>query len=279
MRNGEAFAPCEKLELLSQIALVAIFHYPYGMATEDKERIWDAIRDFVHEIESLPGWTEWRRGKMDHVLSCDDPWWLKEGKVEIATEFMFPADIEKKHAVVMGFLRLADSVGALKECEFYFRRYPFKNLPVQRYRHLVNVCEMYFNRFYEIRERIKAVLNAINAVIAPQKLDVGKFIKTFDSVFDQEIRARHGVHHRERFDDVALNRLFLAEIMENKSERLEKSSLAEYRRVASEWVKRVRSRGKLMDEFLEVVAKAIVENCDLGSKAKVEGQVRASPNG
>jgi hypothetical protein len=114
------------------------------MATENNERVWDAIREFMHELESLPGWTEWRKGKVAHVLSYDDPWWMQDGKVEIATEFMFPEDIEKKHAIAMGFLRLTDSIGALKECEFYFRRYPFKGLPVQRTRHLINVCEMYF---------------------------------------------------------------------------------------------------------------------------------------
>lgn len=193
---------------------------------------------------------------------------------EIEKEFSFPESIEKQHAVIMGFLALADSVGSLKECEYYSRRYPFKGLPVARYRHIVNVCEMYFGRFYEIRERVRNVLNAVNVLVAPHKLDVGKFLKTFDKAFDQEIRARHGIHHRERFDDVAINRIFLAETLassdaENSS--LFRANLGEYRRLASEWAKRVHERGKLMDKFLEVVAEAVVQNCDFCG-AKIQRQ-------
>ncbi|CAN1560651.1 hypothetical protein MCEMIH15_02631 [Caulobacteraceae bacterium] len=69
-------------------------------------------------------------------------------------------------------------------------------------------------------------------VVAPQhRIDVGKFIKLFDKIFEAELRARHGVHHHARFEDVAINRLFFAEVVatrrEMQSMKLEQYPFAE----------------------------------------------------
>jgi hypothetical protein len=187
-------------------------------------------------------------------------------------EFRFPQAIENQHAVIMAFLSLVDGVESLKECEYYFRRYPFRGLPVPKYRHIVNICEMYFNRFYEIRERVRNVLNAVNILIAPKKLDVGGLLKHFDKIFDQEIRTRHSVHHRERFDDMATSRMFLTEALVSdraQDAMLMRAHVGEYRRLTNEWVQRVRRRGQMMDDVLEAVAKAIVENCKFDFQKKV----------
>jgi len=235
------------------------------------ERMWEGIREFMLALEALPGWREWRRKKLEYTLHFDDPD-VVSPREEMAEEFCFTEDIEKQHAVIMGFLALSEGIGALKECEHYFRRYPFRGLPVSKHRHFVNICEMYVSRFYEIRERVRNVLDAVNVMIAPKKLEVGKFLKTFDKIFEQEIRARHCIHHRERFDDVAINRMFLAQVFAVRGEEslalrgvdtgLVPTHHGEYRKLTHEWVRRVRRRGKLMDDVLETVAKAIVENCD-----------------
>jgi hypothetical protein len=179
-------------------------------------------------------------------------------------DFKFSEEVTKQHAVIYGYLRLSETINALKECEYYFRRYPFHGLPVSRHSHITNVCEMYFGRFYEFRERLKKYLNAVKMLAPAGSFDVGAYINSFDRAFDQELRARHSVHHDSRFDDIAIDRVFLTDVMstsrtEDKGWKTE--HLAAYRKLANEWARRVRRRSQSMEEFLEAVAGATLSNC------------------
>ncbi|MEQ9109144.1 MAG: hypothetical protein RLN84_01150 [Rhodospirillaceae bacterium] len=225
-----------------------------------RDKMWRAIISFSRDLEEIPGRKKWVQRKIALTLHAADVDTC-EGEVEKLTDFEFPDEIEKQRIIIMAYLALADSVTALKECEYYFRRYPFRNLPVTKHRHIVNVCEMYFSRFYEIRSRLKNVLNAANKVISDKKFDVGAFIKLFDRIFDSEIRQRHGVHHRERFDDVDVSRIFLMETLATR-QAVKNLHVGEYRQIANSWISRVRTQGKKVDEFLEAVANALIENCD-----------------
>jgi hypothetical protein len=51
----------------------------------------------------------------------------------------------------------------------------------------------------EVKVTLKLSRRLIN-----HDLEVGKFIKNFDRVFDRELRARHSIHHHKRFEDVAI---------------------------------------------------------------------------
>ena len=173
-------------------------------------------------------------------------------------DFVFPPDIEKQHVIVMQYLGLQQTIEALKQCEFYFRRYPFRGLPVYRHAHITNVCEMYFGRFYEFKERLKKYFNTIKAVEPHHTLEIGKFVKLFEKVFDQELRARNNVHHHARFEDIAIDKVFLTDVFLSADDRKgwKQQHLAAYRKAANEWSKRVRARGAKMDEFLEAIAGA-----------------------
>jgi hypothetical protein len=126
-----------------------------------------------------------------------------------------------------------------------------------------NVCEMYFGRFYEFRERSKGYFETIKAINKNHGLEVGKFIKNFDRVFDQELRARYSIHHHKRFEDVAIDRIFLTEIISTSHEDkgLKSELLTAHRKLASEWAGRVRRRGAQLDEFLEAIANATLCVC------------------
>lgn len=123
---------------------------------------------------------------------------------------------------------------------------------------------MYFGRFYEFRERLKKFLNVLAVAAPTHRIDIGKFIKLFDKEFDGELRARHSVHHHERFEDQAIDRVFLAHIVSTgrsgdgwKAERQ-----AAYRKVTREWVARVRKRASRLDEFMEAAAQLTLSSCD-----------------
>lgn len=179
----------------------------------------------------------------------------------IAPEFMFTDEIEKQHAVVMQFVGLQGSIHSVRDCEFYFRRYPFAGLPVSRQDHLTNVCEMFFSRFYEFEERLARYLNTVAAAAPGHNIDIGKFIKVYKKTFETELRARHSVNHTERFSELEVRRLWLAEMtLEDHPDRVALVK-SEYRRVSGVWAKRVRKRVSHLEKLLEAVAQVTLDLC------------------
>jgi hypothetical protein len=206
-----------------------------------------AIRQWMIALENYPGWKKWRKQRFAHTLYFGDPLPLN---LEIPEEFKFSPEIEKQHAVVIQYLGLQQTIEALKECEYYFRRYPFHGLAVTRASHLTNVCEMYFGRFYELKERLKKYFAAVKAQSPEHRLEIGKFIRTFEKEFDQELRARHGVHHHSRFQDIALDRIFLTDtVLHGRGLGGRRADHGAYREVVKEWVQRVRRRGERADAY------------------------------
>lgn len=232
----------------------------------------DAAVQWIGWLENYPGWKEWNRDRLSRTLYDDDL--LPDADDQKQQAFVFSDAVERQHAVVFQYFGLQQTATALRECEYYFRRFPFHGLPVTHSDHITNICEMYFGRFYEFRERLKKFLNVL-AVAAPKhRIDIGKFIKLFDKEFDGELRARNSVHHHERFEDQAIDRVFLAHIVSTgrsgdgwKAERQ-----AAYRKVTGEWVARVRKRASRLDEFMEAVAQLTLSNCDfLSAPVPTEG--------
>ena len=215
-----------------------------------------------------PGWREWKRSHMAHTLYFDDPP-LPPGHVD--ADFIFSPEIEKQHAVVIQYLGLEQSIYSLKECEYYFRRYPFRSLPGSRHGHITNVSEMYFGRFYEFKERMKRYFQAIKSVEPNHRLEIGKFVKLFEKEFDQELLARNQVHHYSRFEDIAIDRVFLTETLSvsHEDKGWKQEYLVTSRKLAREWAQRVRRRGAKMDEFLEAIANATLSACHFLASSQV----------
>jgi hypothetical protein len=230
------------------------------MEETHRDRMSNAIGVWVKKLDDVQGWTEYRRNRLRHTLDFDDPFFMPS---EPPGDFVFPPDIEKQHAIIVQYLGLQQTIEALKECEYYFRRYPFRGLPVSRDAHLTNVCEMYFGRFYEFKERLKNYFDAVKVVEPKNTLEIGKFVKLFDKVFDQELRARNKVHHHARFEDIAIDKVLVTSVIANANEKKgwEQGRLVAYRKATNEWSKRVSTRGAKMDEFLEAIAEATLTVC------------------
>lgn len=226
---------------------------PKTEVTSGRDRLMEVLVAWMGNLDAYPGWREWKRKHVSHTLHFDDDLYRPE-KPE--PEFVFSADISKQHAVALQYLGLLESVKLLKECEYYFRRFPFRGLPVSHHTHLTNACEMYFNRFYEFRERCKKYCEALNLAARGRRLDVGAVIKLFDKTFERELRKRHSTHHRERFSDVAIDRLLLTQTMSetNPAGGWDREHTIAYRKLAREWALRVRQRGEELDVFLEGIA-------------------------
>jgi hypothetical protein len=231
------------------------------MAKTARDRMSNAIRVWTTNLDNTPGWKAWRIKRIAHTLHFDDPSPLQSHQIE--KDFEFSPEIEKQHAAVTQYLGLVQTIESLKECEYYFRRYPFRGLPVTHYSHITNVCEMYFGKFYEFKERMKNYFEAIKVVEPRHKLDIGKFIKLFEKIFDQELRTRNSVHHIRRFEDIAIDRVFLIKLISLKPDDRgwKREHSVAYRKVAGEWSSRVRKRAAKMDEILEAIAEATLSTC------------------
>jgi hypothetical protein len=220
-----------------------------------------AIGVWLTRLESHPGWKDWKRKHLAHTLYFDETLGLPSDKPE--DEFTFSGEVEREHAVVTKYLGLHETIRSLKDCEFYFRRYPFRGLPVTRHSHITNICEMYFGRFYEFKERLKNYFDALDVAAPECDLDIGKFIKQFEQTFSQELRARNYIHHHSRFEDIAIDRVLITDSisMDGDKKGWREEHLAAYRKFTREWAQRVIQRGKKLDEFLEAVAGATLNNC------------------
>ena len=228
-----------------------------GVELTNCRKMSNAVGVWIKGLESYPGWREWKQESIKRTLLDEDIPLPESGNFE--EEFVFSDDVERQHAVVFQYLGLEQTINSLKDCEFYFRRYPFRGLPISRSGHFTNICEMYFGRFYELKERFKKYFKAITAVAPHHALEIGLFIKTFDKVFDVELRERNSIHHHARFEDSSIDRVFLTGSITDKGWEREHNNA--YRKLAREWVERVRQRGVVLDRFLDETAKATLETC------------------
>ncbi|NBB51723.1 hypothetical protein GVN24_25905 [Rhizobium sp. CRIBSB] len=164
-----------------------------------------AIAAFIKMLDDYPGWREWNREKFGHTLHFDDDFLRAEKR---AAEFKFEHKIETQHTVIMRYIALLHTSAELGDLKYYFRRFPYRGTSITRYAHLSNCCELYFSRFFQYKERLKELFDAVDTAVDAHNLPVGKLIKAFDREFNAEIRERHAIHHRQRFEDLDISRLF-----------------------------------------------------------------------
>lgn len=159
--------------------------------------------------------------------------------------------------IIESYTNLAQMVPAVRQCEYYFRRFPFSELPVTRNDHLRNVCEMYFDRVMQFRDRLKVSLNICKDYKVIDNNEVSRLIKLFNRVFAFEHKSRNTTHHLVRFDYDDLNQLGMVELI-GHSFPAEIASLLTprslYRKAAAQWVQRVRTRSEGLGQIVEYVA-------------------------
>jgi hypothetical protein len=232
------------------------------MTSSARENMQEAIRKWMAELRRYPGWREWKKQDLGQTLFHGDE--LYKNSADTEKEFKFSSDVEIQHDLLLQYLRLCESLDLLKQCEFYFRRYPFRGLPVTRYSHATNICEMFFSRFYEFRERMKRYFAALKTAAPEYRFQAGPLIKAFDKEFDQELRVRNTVHHHRRFGDIAIDQIFMLETLlpRHRDSGWEEEYRRAYRRFSKEWAQRVKRRSEKVDEFLEAISCYTLDTCD-----------------
>lgn len=230
------------------------------MQEKAKLRIFKAISIWSQELQKYPGWREWKRENFSYTLNFDDPEFVQDAASD---EFHFPPQLNAEHTLIISYLELVDTANALSDVEWYFRRYPFSRAPVTFSSHLQYCCEMYLGRFYQFKERLKNLSKAFKLAVPDQKLNFGKFIRGFEKEFDVELRARNSIHHHRAFDDVAIWRVALLQMIDVTDPNPDRKSeyRSHYRKAATEWASRAKKRSAKLDEFLEAIASVLLDTC------------------
>jgi hypothetical protein len=229
--------------------------------TPDTARLMTVISRWMEAELMTPEFKAYKQKALSLTLWYDDILPPEEvEQIELAPE------LSRRHDLVIQWMNLHTSVSSLEMLQYYFRRYPFRGTPVRRADHVRMVAEMYFSSFYAIRERAKKFLNELNTHATTSRVDVKAFLKWFDREFDQELRWRNQVHHHRPFEDMALDRLSITELISNhsdpKREGWRRHHLSAYRKFCKDWSDRVAAKSKRMDLLLNEISKAVLEVAD-----------------
>jgi hypothetical protein len=224
----------------------------------NQERLHKISGQHISEMLSADGRRNRAGERMNRVLFKG---FYKPDEVPVVAEDISVED-ERSYAVIMGFLGLAQMVTCIGQCQFYFRRFPFRGLNVSRSDHLRNCCEMYFDRVIQYRDRLKRSLNLCKEEGAVDSPEVSRILKIFDRAFSWEHRQRNQTHHHDRFDYEELNQLGLAEMIgktlpDEVQWMLNPQRL--YRKAANQWVERIQSRVEALDRLTEHVVGIMLE--------------------
>lgn len=237
------------------------------MTDISRTQIAEAIQRWIRDLEGYPGWREWNEKKLEHTLFFDDITLSHAEKHE--REFNFSEEVEKQRLVIVRYIELNLMIDSLKECEYYFRRYPFRDLPVTRSSHITNICEMYFSRCYQFQQRLKKHFKAVEDMVPAHAKDRVKkfaadFINDFNKEFKEELKARNRVHHHKHFSEIGIDRIALREIFlqTTKNTIQQKYQLQEYRKEAKFWVQQVQASSEKMDAYMERIAEFTLECCE-----------------
>lgn len=204
-------------------------------------------------------WRQFNKEKMAYTLSYDT-----HTEDNGQREFHFDEKRKKEHEFLMCYLELKSCMNAIIQCEYYFRRYPFKGMPVTHADYLARNCEVFFNKIYEFKERIKKLGKAYKEVSPKKHFDTGKLIKQYDKEFDQELRERNLLNHHTQFSDVTITKLGLIAILEDREIPFPflDQSYVEYRRVCRIWIKRIQGRTKSVKRYLIAISEHLSEHCE-----------------
>lgn len=229
---------------------------------DSHKQVVKAVGRWIDKLSDIPGWRAWKDQSLANAVWLNDD--LPSMTKDIG-DWVFEGATDREHAIVTSYYSLISTVTSLKDCEYYFRRYPFKGLPVSKDEHLRYVCEMYFGRFYEFSERLKKCGDMVQAHCGRHSSVIfGKLIKSFKSDFDEEIRERHHVHHHDRFEDIRLHNLSLTQhafIDHDLSLAWKRAHAVAYRKMVREMVERVRTKSDMMDGYLNAVATVLLAEC------------------
>lgn len=225
-----------------------------------QEQLFTKITRWLTNLTQYPGFSEWKGKQLvSTVLTARFP----NFRIESLPDFHFDDNIESEIEIIQGYLKVISSLYAIRECEFYFRKYPFGGRNVSRESHVVTCCEIFLSRIFQFRERWIRQLKKIDRNIKPKNVPVGLLTKAFDEKFGHLKDERNRIHHEESYYDLQTKAVGLSDLFQNGTEDLAflRVRNSEYLRIRRSWVKTVRDSSDILDVFLGALATIMLEKC------------------
>ena len=196
-----------------------------------------ATREWTKQFyDSNPVWRKYIRKKLSNIMFNTSDF---DEKGALSQE------VEDQRMLIVEYITLNLMIEEIQQCEYYLRRFPFRGLPVDRSSHVTNVCEMYFKKCYQFKDRFKRYLNTLKTQVPD--FEVGPIIRKYSRTFDRELKARNAIHHRERFSDMTIEKVFLYErFLTDVAARN-----YEYRRATSFWIREIQSTILRLNQIVE----------------------------
>lgn len=228
-----------------------------AIAAAAKEALWPRVSAWLMRLLDYPGFREWKdEVARRHMVFAV----LPEAPVEPFTDFSFDAETLRQHEMVAGYVRLTRAAIDCRSTEHYFRRYPFRGLPIGRDEHLRTCAELYYSRVYQFRERLFRLLTRIDRMTG-KDLDLKALKAAFDEGLRSELEARHRINHEEAYSDFELDALGQTDLLATVGNEWPRMSDAGYHRIARQWRRRVGASADKLDFWVGVTAVLMLTRC------------------
>lgn len=220
-----------------------------------RNRMAIATREWTKEFyEKNPPWKKHIREKLSSILL---------ETTDFDETGTLPQEIENQRTLIVGYIKLNVMVDQIQQCEYYLRRFPFRYLPVDRSSHVTNICEMYFRKCYQFKDRLKKYLTNLKAQVP--SLEVGPVIKQYSRIFKRELKARNTIHHKDQFSDLTIEKVFINENILTEPADCD----YEYRRATRFWILEIQSTVLILNQIIEALAKTTIEGVPFLSQFNV----------
>ena len=229
-----------------------------AIAAAAKEAVWPRVSGWLTRLLDYPGFREWKNEVVRRHMAFT---LIPQAWVEPFENFRFDADTLRQHEIVAGYVRLTKAAIDCRSAQHYFRRYPFRGLPIGRDEHLRTCAELYYSRVYQFRERLFRLLTWIERRTTPKGLNVKALKVTFDEQLREELDERHRIHHEEAYSDFELDALGQTDLLATIDDGWPRMSDAGYHRIARQWRKRVVASADKLDFWVGVAAVLILVRC------------------
>jgi len=216
---------------------------------------------WLRKLLAYEGYTEWKNKQIQQTLLAG---LIPATELEPLADFRFSEEIEREHPLVAGYYAVLSSVMSVRECEFYFRRYPFGGKNVSREAHLRTCCELFFSRVYQFETRWLRHLTQLSRRTKPKGLPIELLKAEFRSRFEEIRSVRHQIHHEDEYSDIQLKAVGLGDLLSIGDQQFEwlKMSQLSYRQITKDWIARVHSAADQLDLFVGVTATLMLARCE-----------------
>jgi len=223
---------------------------------------------------------EWKR---KHIAATLMSGFFPEIEPENIGDFSLPDHIIREHEIISGYIEIQQSLASIRECEFYFRKYPFSNKNISREAHLRTCCELFFGRIYQFRERFFKQLKKVQRRNRKNLLNSEILFEEFERRFKPATDARNDLSHHKAYQDIHLNAVGLGDLLSFADPELVflKVPRRSYQSISRYWVQQVKAAADELDVFIGVLAIVMLTLCtflpDPDSEQDAKARLQKTP--